>query len=181
MGNILDSAVSWVAECSRHRCRAAFLSHPGLRPKVCPTCLSYRQVLGAEGCKQVKRSLSTGPGLCGERMDEWDMWAVRGQAGGTRAPGWLLCTAHGSALHRMALPSLHPIPASKLFSAVFHKTSKLSGIGHEAHFVQNFTLQSKNTPIASWLYFLLCCTSFLNLHLWIQFKRNFTTLIYCDI
>lgn len=101
----------------------AFLSHPGLRPKVSPTCPSYRQVFGAEGSRQAKPWLSAGSGLCEGRTDVWDVWAARAQAGGTRAPGWLLCTAHSSALHRMALPSLQLISASEL-SAVFHKTRK---------------------------------------------------------
>lgn len=179
MGNISDSAVSGVAEGSCHRCRAEILSHPGLRPKVCPTRPSYRQVFGAEGCRQVKPWLVCWPCAVWGK----DGWVGRVGCSGWwhRAPGWLLCTAHSTALHRMALPSLQLISASKLFSAVFPKTSKWSRIGHEAHFVQNFTLQSKNTPIASWLYFLSYCMCFLNFHLWKQFKRDFTTLIYCDI
>lgn len=88
--------------------------------------------------------LSSGSGLWEGRMGEWDMWAAGAQAGSRLAP----VPSTRSALHRMALPSLQLISASKLFSAVFHKTSKGSGMGHGAYFVQRFTLQTKYTSLA---------------------------------
>lgn len=89
--------------------------------KFAPLVPATGRFLGQRAAGRSSPGLSAGPVLCEGRMDEWDVWAA--QAGGTRAPGWLLCTAHGTALHRMALPSLQLISASKLFSAVFPKTS----------------------------------------------------------